>query len=72
MLHILSVYISAYMSYVYVFDVYSILLGAGIYGIENLSPGVMLLPVDRPFTLVALPLKITGGSGSPARVLALI
>lgn len=45
------------------------LLGAGIYGIENLSVGIASLSI-RGCTLCVMPLKITGGSGSPARVVA--
>ena len=48
----------------------SILLGAGIYAIENINNNITKLPVDNAFTLVAMPIKITGGSGSPARIIA--
>jgi len=53
------------------FDTHRILLGNGIFGIENLSPELSRLPA-RGATLAALPLKLTGGSGAPARVIAFV
>lgn len=53
------------------FDAHRILLGNGIFGIENLSPELSRLPA-RGATLAALPLKLTGGSGAPARVVAFV
>ncbi len=44
------------------------LLGAGKYGLENLT-GLGALPA-RGATVVVAPLKLAGGSGAPARVLA--
>lgn len=44
------------------------LLGAGIYGIENINGGIDLIP-STGSTLLVMPLKIAGGSGAPARVL---
>jgi len=46
-----------------------ILLGAGIYGIENLNGNVSQLPLQG-FTLMVMPIKLSGGSGAPARVIA--
>lgn len=47
------------------------LLGGGVYGIENINSAIDSLPSTR-FTLIVLPLKITGGSGSPARIIAVL
>lgn len=47
------------------------LLGAGIYGIENVNGAIDQLPPSG-YTLVVMPMKITGGSGAPARVVATI
>jgi kynurenine formamidase len=47
------------------------LLGAGIYGVENINSQIDFLPASG-FTLVVMPLKITGGSGAPARVVAML
>lgn len=44
------------------------LLGAGKYGLENLA-GLDALPA-RGATVIVAPLKLAGGSGAPARVLA--
>ena len=52
------------------FIVHKILLQAGIYGIENLNNRVRELPC-RGSTLFVMPVKIKGGSGAPARVVAL-
>ena len=52
------------------FPVHSYLLGAGKYGITQLQ-NLHLLP-EVGAVLVVAPLPIVGGSGSPARVLALI
>lgn len=53
------------------FAAHCILLGAGIYGIENLNENIDRLPVAG-FTLIVMPMKIGGGSGAPARVVATI
>lgn len=45
------------------------LLGSGIYGIENISGAIDQLPVTGA-TLMVMPMKIGGGSGAPARVVA--
>ncbi|WP_394619685.1 cyclase family protein [Lentzea sp. JNUCC 0626] len=52
------------------FPAHSYLLGAGKYGITQLQ-NLHLLPVTGAVLIVA-PLRIVGGSGSPARVLALV
>jgi kynurenine formamidase len=51
------------------FIAHQIILGAGIYGIENVNGNIDLLPTTGA-TLVVMPMKITGGSGAPARVVA--
>lgn len=53
------------------FIAHRILLGAGIYGIENINGNIDLLPRSG-FTLLVMPLKLAGGSGAPARVVATI
>ena len=45
-------------------------MGAGIYAIENLASLDRLPP--RGATLYALPMKIGGGSGAPARLFAVL
>ena len=52
------------------FPCHSFLLGAGKYGLTQLR-NLARLPV-RGAVVIAGPLPITGGSGSPARVLALV
>jgi kynurenine formamidase len=52
------------------FIVHQVLLGAGVYALENLAVLDALPP--RGATLYALPMKIGGGSGAPARVLAVL
>jgi kynurenine formamidase len=52
------------------FPVHSHLLDAGKYGITQLQ-NLHLLPPTGALLIVA-PLRIVGGSGSPARVLALV
>jgi len=49
--------------------VHRLLLGAGIYILENVANLDLVPPTGA--ALIALPLKLLGGSGSPARVLAL-
>ena len=53
------------------FDAHRVLLSRGVYGIENLTGGVTTLP-PRGFTVVVMPMKIAGGSGAPARVIAYV
>ncbi len=50
------------------FAAHRALLGAGKYGVENLA-GLDALP-PRGATVIVAPLKLAGGSGAPARVLA--
>jgi kynurenine formamidase len=52
------------------FPCHASLLGAGKYGLTQLQNLAMLPPTGS--ALIAGPLPITGGSGSPARVLALV
>jgi kynurenine formamidase len=52
------------------FPAHRVLLGAGLYGIENLA-GLSALPPTGATVLIA-PLKLAGGTGAPARVLALL
>jgi kynurenine formamidase len=52
------------------FPCHSALLGAGKYGLTQLQNLAVLPPTGA--VLIASPLPITGGSGSPARVLALV
>ena len=52
------------------FPCHSFLLGAGKYGLTQLA-NVDRLPATGAL-LIAAPLKIVGGSGSPTRVLALV
>jgi kynurenine formamidase len=52
------------------FPVHSFVLGAGKYGITQLA-NLARLPVTGAVVVVA-PLKLVGGTGSPARVLALV
>lgn len=53
------------------FAAHKVLGTAGIYVVENLGPNVARLP-RRNAVLIVAPLPIRGGSGSPARVLALL
>ena len=52
------------------FPCHSFLLGAGKYGLTQLANLASLPPTGA--VLIAAPLPIVGGSGSPARVLALV
>jgi len=52
------------------FPVHQIAAAAGVPGLENLT-GLEALPATGA-TVIALPMKIAGGSGGPARVVALI
>jgi arylformamidase len=54
----------------YPYPCHQILLGAGIPLIENLI-NLDQIPT-REFTLIALPLRVEGGDGGPARVLAMV
>jgi kynurenine formamidase len=52
------------------FPVHSFLLGAGRYGLTQLANLAQLPPTGA--VIVVAPLKLVGGTGSPARVLALV
>ncbi len=52
------------------FRTHQILNGAGIYGLENLADLDRVPAVGA--TLVALPMKIRGGTGGPVRVMAVL
>ena len=52
------------------FPAHRILTGAGVFGLENLAH-LETLPASGA-TLIALPMKIKGGSGGPARVIAIL
>jgi kynurenine formamidase len=52
------------------FPCHTFLLGAGKYGLTQLQNLALLPPTGS--VLVVTPLPIVGGSGSPARVLALV
>jgi kynurenine formamidase len=52
------------------FPVHHFMLGAGKYGLTQLANVAMLPPTGA--VLVVAPMKIVGGTGSPARVLALV
>ena len=52
------------------FITHRILYGAGIYGLENIA-NLEKVPATGA-TLVALPMKIKGGTGGPARIIAIL
>lgn len=52
------------------FEVHGIILGAGLYGLENVAHADSLPPTGA--TVVALPMKIKGGSGAPTRIIAVL
>lgn len=52
------------------FWTHRILLGANLFGIENLAQLDLLPPIGA--TIIVAPMKITGGSGGPTRIFALI
>jgi kynurenine formamidase len=52
------------------FATHQVLNGAGIYGLENVA-NLERVPVTGA-TLIALPMKIKGGSGGPVRMIALL
>jgi kynurenine formamidase len=52
------------------FPVHSFLLGAGRYGLTQLANLAQLPPTGA--VVIVAPLKLVGGTGSPARVLALV
>jgi len=52
------------------FEVHHLTMSAGLYHLENLIH-LGALPAQGAY-VIALPMKLAGGSGSPARVLALV
>lgn len=52
------------------YPVHAALLGAGKYIVENIANSIQLPPIGS--FIIILPLKITGGTEAPARVIALI
>jgi len=52
------------------FIVHRILNGADLYGLENVANLDKLPP--KGATLIALPMKIKGGTGGPVRIIALL
>lgn len=52
------------------FEVHGVILGAGLYGLENVANMDRLPPTGA--TVVALPMKIKGGSGAPTRIIAVL
>jgi kynurenine formamidase len=53
------------------FDAHRIILTAGIFGIENVGPAIGQVPPVGA-SLLVLPLKLRGGTGAPARVVAVV
>jgi kynurenine formamidase len=52
------------------FEVHGVFLGAGLYGLENIAHLDALPAVGA--TIIALPMKIKGGSGAPTRIIAIL
>jgi kynurenine formamidase len=52
------------------FRAHQILNGAGIYGLENVASLERIPPTGA--TLIALPVKIKGGTGGPVRIVAIL
>jgi kynurenine formamidase len=52
------------------FIAHRILMGAGLFGLENVANLERLPPTGA--TLIALPMKIKGGTGGPARIIAIL
>jgi kynurenine formamidase len=52
------------------FIAHRVLNGAGIYGLENVA-NLEQVP-ETGATVIALPMKIAGGTGGPARVIAIL
>jgi kynurenine formamidase len=52
------------------FIVHRILNGADVYGLENIANLDKLPPTGA--TLIALPIKIKGGTGGPVRIIAIL
>jgi kynurenine formamidase len=52
------------------FIAHQIINGANVYGLENVANLEKLPPTGA--TLIALPMKIKGGTGAPARIIAIL
>jgi kynurenine formamidase len=52
------------------FEVHGVILGAGLFGLENVAHADVLPPTGA--TIIALPMKIKGGSGAPTRIIAVL
>lgn len=52
------------------FQAHRVLCGVSIYGLENIANMGQLPPVGA--TLIALPMKIKGGTGGPTRIIAIL
>ena len=52
------------------FLVHRTLYGAGVYGLENVADPEKLPATGA--TLIALPMKIAGGTGAPVRIIAIL
>jgi kynurenine formamidase len=52
------------------FEVHGVILGAGLYGLENVAHADRLPSTGA--TILALPMKIKGGSGAPTRIIAVL
>jgi kynurenine formamidase len=53
------------------FGTHRILLRAGVCSTENIGPAIDLLPI-KGVRLMVMPMKIEGGRGAPARVVAVL
>lgn len=53
------------------FEAHRILLEHGVYGVENLNSAIEKVPPEGSAVMV-FSMKITGGSGAPARVMAFV
>lgn len=54
------------------FDAHRALLSAGVYGIENLVSAELARLPARGVTVMVMPIKLAGGTGAPARVVAFL
>ncbi len=52
------------------FIAHQLLTGANVFGLENVANLAMLPPTGS--TVIALPMKIKGGSGAPVRIVAIL
>ena len=53
------------------FDAHRVILSSDCFGIENINSEISRVP-EKGATIIIAPMKIKGGSGAPARVVALI